>query len=94
MDMPGKNEDFSELEEEPAPPLVPPETRRLSILDWSALIAVVAGGLNSGLIAAVELDVFEKILPSAAAIRSVYGLIGLAALYSVVLLFRLGEAPD
>ncbi len=94
MDMPGKNEDFYELDEEPAPPLVPPETRSLSILDWSALIAVVAGGLNSGLIAAVGLDVFEKILPSAAAIRSVYGLIGLAALYSVVLLFRLGEAPD
>ncbi|WP_278486432.1 DUF378 domain-containing protein [Achromobacter insolitus] len=94
MDMPGKNEDFSELEEEAAPPLALPETRSLSILDWSALIAVVAGGLNSGLIAAVELDVFEKILPSAAAIRSVYGLIGLAALYSVVLLFRLGEAPD
>jgi uncharacterized membrane protein YuzA (DUF378 family) len=31
------------------------------------------------------------VLPSAAATRSVYGLIGLAALYSVVLLFRLGE---
>ena len=94
MDMPGKNEDFFELEEEPAPPLAPPETRSLSILDWSALIAVVAGGLNSRLIAAVQLHRFERFLPSPAAIRSVYGLIGLAALYSVVLLFRLGEAPD
>jgi hypothetical protein len=39
----------------------------------------------------VNLDVFAKVLPSAAATRGVYGLIGLAALYSVVLLFRLGE---
>ncbi|WP_088156352.1 DUF378 domain-containing protein [Achromobacter xylosoxidans] len=91
MDMPGHEVDFSEREEDPAPPPVPPETRGLSLLDWSALIAVVAGGLNSGLIAAVDLDVFAKVLPSAAATRGVYGLIGLAALYSVVLLFRLGE---
>jgi len=94
MDMPGNNDDFSELEDGSAPPPMAPETRGLSILDWSALIAVVAGGLNTGLIAAVDLDVFAKILPTAAATRSVYGLIGLAALYSVVLLFRLGEQPD
>lgn len=91
MDMPGNQEDLSELEEDSAPPPVPPEARGLSLLDWSALIAAVAGGLNCGLIAAVGLDVFAKVLPSAAATRSVYGLIGLAALYSVVLLFRLGE---
>lgn len=91
MDMPGNEEDFSELEEDPAPLRVPPENRGLSFLDWSALIAVVAGGLNCGLIAAVDLDVFAKVLPSASATRGVYGLIGLAALYSVVLLFRLGE---
>ncbi len=64
--------------------------RPLSVLDWTALIAVVAGGLNCGLIAAVDLDVFAKILPYAAS-RAIYGLIGLAALYCVVLLFRLGE---
>ncbi len=65
--------------------------RSLSALDWTALIAVVAGGLNSGLIAAVNLDVIAKILPHAAAARVVYGLIGIAALYCVVLLFRLAD---
>jgi len=65
--------------------------RNLSMLDWTALIAVVAGGLNSGLIAAVNLDVIGKILPHAAAARVVYALIGLAALYCVVLLFRLAD---
>lgn len=64
--------------------------RALSLLDWTALIAVVAGGLNCGLIAAVNLDVFTTILPYAVS-RSIYGLIGLSALYCVVLLFRLGE---
>jgi len=66
-------------------------TCSLSALDWTALIAVVAGGLNSGLIAAVNLDVIAKILPHAAAARVVYGLIGIAALYCVVLLFRLAD---
>lgn len=68
-----------------------PARRGLSVLDWIALIAVVAGGLNSGLIAAVNLDVVAKMLPHAAAARVVYGLIGLAALYCVVMLFRLAD---
>lgn len=76
----------------PAPEAARGEARRcLSVLDWMALIAVVAGGLNSGLIAAVNLDVIAKILPHAAAARVVYGLIGIAALYCVVLLFRLAD---
>ena len=71
-----------------------PARRRLSLLDWAALIAVVAGGLNWGLIAAVKLDVFASILPHTGASRAVYGLIGLAALHCVVLLFRLGDEGD
>lgn len=59
-----------------------------------ALIAVVAGGLNCGLIAAVNLDVFAKILPYAGATRAVQGLIGLAALHCVVLLFKWGDGAD
>jgi uncharacterized membrane protein YuzA (DUF378 family) len=82
---------------EPAEAELPPAPERdlagcrFSVLDWTALIAVVAGGLNSGLIAAVNLDVVAKILPHAAAARVVYGLIGIAALYCVVLLFRLAD---
>lgn len=71
-----------------------PRARALSWLDWVALIAVVAGGLNCGLIAAVNLDVFAKILPYAAATRAVQGLIGLAALHCVVLLFKWGDGAD
>lgn len=93
MDMPGNDEGFPAPQDEPATagPARPPS---LSTLDWAALIAIVAGGLNSGLIAAVDLDVFARILPSALAVRAVYGLIGLAALHCVVLLFRLGDGVD
>jgi uncharacterized protein len=76
----------------PAPEPARGEARRgLSVLDWMALIAVVAGGLNSGLIAAVNLDVIAKIFPHMAAARTVYGVIGIAALYCVVMLFRLAD---
>ncbi len=68
--------------------------RGLRPLDWIALIAVVAGGVNCGLIAAVNLDVFARVLPSAMATRAAYGLVGLAALHCVVLLFRLGAESD
>ncbi|OAE54595.1 DUF378 domain-containing protein [Achromobacter mucicolens] len=79
-------------EDPPAPESGRAEARRgLSVLDWMALMTVVAGGLNSGLIAAVNLDVVAKILPHAAAARTVYGVIGVAALYCVVMLFRLAD---
>lgn len=58
-------------------------------LDWTALVTLVAGGLNCGLIAAVNLDVFARMLPWSLGGRVAYGLVGLAALHCVVLLFRL-----
>ena len=93
MDMPGNDDDFSLPQDEPQS-AAPAQAAGLSTLDWLALIATVAGGLNSGLIAAVDLDVFARLLPSGFAVRAVYGLIGLAALHCVVLLFRLGEGGD
>jgi len=72
----------------------PTGRRTLGPLDWIALIALVAGGVNCGLIAAVNLDVFARVLPSATAARVAYGLVGLAALHCVVLLFRLGAEND
>lgn len=68
--------------------------RDLGSLDWVALVALVAGGLNTGLIAAVNLDLFARLLPWAVAARVAYGLVGLAALHCVVLLFRLGAEAD
>ena len=75
-------------------PLDAERPRGLEPLDWIALIALVAGGLNTGLIAAVNLDLFARVLPWAMATRALYGLVGLAALHCVVLLFRLGAEAD
>ncbi|HBL66373.1 MAG TPA: DUF378 domain-containing protein [Achromobacter sp.] len=87
MDMSGQSEDISASEEEiAARPLG--RRRDLSGLDWVALIAVVAGGLNCGLIAAVNLDVIARVIPNAAVTRGIQGIIGLAALHCVVMLFR------
>lgn len=72
----------------------PTGRRTLGPPDWIALIALVAGGVNCGLIAAVNLDVFARVLPSAIAARVAYGLVGLAALHCIVLLFRLGAEND
>ncbi len=95
MDISSDEDKLSEQSEGAAEPDAQVRTGPgLSVLDWTALIAVVAGGLNSGLIAAVNLDVFAKVLPHAAAARAFYGVIGLAALYCVVLLFRLGQEQD
>ncbi|EHK64430.1 hypothetical protein KYC_20609 [Achromobacter arsenitoxydans SY8] len=96
MDISGNQDELSDASEDGAASAADPDMPRrgLSALDWTALIAVVAGGLNTGLIAAVNLDVFARILPHAAAARALYGLIGLASLYCVVLLFRLGQEQD
>ena len=91
MDVSGKSENISEHQEDfSARPIG--RARELSFLDWTALILVVAGGLNCGLMAAVNLDVFAKIFPEAA-VRGIQGLIGLAALHCVVMLFRWGDEP-
>lgn len=91
MDMSGESEDIAEQQEDFSPRAAA-RARDLSLLDWTALILVVAGGLNCGLMAAVNLDVFARVFPHAVA-RGIQGLIGLAALHCVVMLFRWGGEP-
>lgn len=92
MDMSGESEEIAAREEELAAKAAGRQ-RGLSVLDWAALIAVVAGGLNCGLIAAVNLDVIARVIPNATVTRGIQGIIGLAALHCVVMLFRWGEEP-
>lgn len=89
----GEDDEAAAAQGEPAPRNAAGR-RALAPLDWIALIALVVGGVNCGLIAAVNLDVFARVLPTATAARVAYGLVGLAALHCVVLLFRLGADED
>lgn len=60
-----------------------------TVLDWIALVLVIIGGLNWGLVGAFNLNVVTRLLGEMTpASRAVYILVGLAALYSLSLLAR------
>lgn len=61
-----------------------PSMPRLSVLDWIALILVIVGGLNWGLVGAFQFDLVESIFGTmTAAARTVYVIVGLAAVYAI-----------
>jgi uncharacterized membrane protein YuzA (DUF378 family) len=67
-------------------------TPALTTLDWIALILMIIGGINWGLVGAFNLDLVQALLGSIpAAARVVYILVGLAGIYGIVLLVRLGR---
>lgn len=67
---------------------------RLNALDWTSLVLLVIGGLNWGLIGAFNIDLVAALLGSGSLpSRIVYLLVGLAAIYGIVLMARLGRSP-
>ena len=63
----------------------------LSLLDWIALIILIVGGLNWGLVGLLNLDLIGAALgEGSTALRLVNMLIGLAALYGIAFAWRLG----
>ena len=59
---------------------------RLSTLDLIALILVIIGGLNWGLIGLFDYDLVAAIFGTmTTASRTVYSLVGIAALYTAVI---------
>ena len=66
--------------------------KKLSALDWVALILIIVGGLNWGLVGAFKFDLVAAILGSMSAVaRIVYILVGLSAIYTLILLAKLGK---
>ncbi len=59
-------------------------------MDTLAMILIVVGALNWGLIGFFQFDVIAAIFGSAASVvsRIIYGLVGLAGLWGVSMLFR------
>jgi len=57
----------------------------LSTLDWLALVLVVVGGLNWGLVGFFDLDLVAVIFGEMSFLsRAVYSLVGLSSLYIAV----------
>ena len=60
-----------------------------SVLDWVALVLVVVGGLNWGLVGAANMNLVNMLLGSLPMVEKVvYILVGLSALYTVYYLFK------
>lgn len=67
----------------------PAGTSRHSVVDTIALVLMVIGGINWGLVGLLGLDLVAAVFgPMSLLSRVVYVLVGLAALYGIVLLFR------
>lgn len=64
--------------------------KNLNVLDWIALILVIVGGLNWGLVGIFKFDLVATIFGTMSVIsRIVYMLVGLAAIYMAVILVNL-----
>ncbi|HPW34324.1 MAG TPA: DUF378 domain-containing protein [Candidatus Paceibacterota bacterium] len=63
---------------------------KLNILDWIALILVIIGGLNWGLVGILSFDLVASIFGVGSLLSTiVYILVGLAALYLLIIAAKL-----
>ncbi|MBW2964799.1 DUF378 domain-containing protein [Candidatus Woesearchaeota archaeon] len=66
--------------------------KSLNIMDWIALVLVIIGGLNWGLVGIFKFDLVDAILGSIPILaRIVYILVGLAAVYTIYYLVKASE---
>jgi uncharacterized membrane protein YuzA (DUF378 family) len=66
--------------------------KNLSILDWIALILLIVGGLNWGLVGIFKFDLVATIFGQMSALsRIVYTLVGLSAIYVSLTTGKLGK---
>jgi uncharacterized membrane protein YuzA (DUF378 family) len=65
---------------------------KLSTLDWIALILVIVGGLNWGLVGVLKFDLVAAIFGQMGVIsRIVYTLVGLSAIYIAAMSGKLAK---
>ena len=58
----------------------------LNAVDWIALVLMIVGGINWGLVGVLNVDLVATLLGAGtAAARAVYALVGLSALYGIAL---------
>jgi uncharacterized membrane protein YuzA (DUF378 family) len=67
--------------------------QKLSSLDWLALVLVIVGGLNWGLVTLVGLDLVQTLFGTWPMVASVvYYLVALSALYLLIVAKKLRKA--
>jgi uncharacterized membrane protein YuzA (DUF378 family) len=61
--------------------------KNLNAFDWTALVLLVVGGVNWGMISLFNIDLVSSIFGDMTLLsRTVYGLVGFSALYSMYIL--------
>jgi uncharacterized membrane protein YuzA (DUF378 family) len=66
--------------------------KKLGGMDWVALILVIVGGLNWGLVGLFKYDLVAKIFGDMSSLsRVIYTLVGLSALYLLFVSTKLGK---
>jgi uncharacterized membrane protein YuzA (DUF378 family) len=68
---------------------------KLTIPDWVALVLVIVGGLNWGLVGAFKYNLVDSIFGETSTLsRIVYVLVGLSAVYLVYTATKLGNVKN
>lgn len=66
---------------------------KLSIIDWIAIILLAIGGLNWGLVGIFDFDLVAALFGDMSILsRIVYDIVGLSAIYVLVISAKLGKS--
>jgi uncharacterized membrane protein YuzA (DUF378 family) len=66
---------------------------RMNALDWAAMVLLIVGGLNWGLVGLMNYDLVAALFGTQSALsRVVYTLVGLSALYSIYTSSKMASA--
>lgn len=67
--------------------------KKMNALDWIAIVLVIVGGLNWGLVGLLNFDLVATILGAMSTLsRIVYVLVGLSAIYMIYSAYKLNKA--
>lgn len=67
---------------------------RMNALDWIAMVLMIIGGLNWGLVGLINFDVVAALFGTQSPLaRIIYVLIGVAALYSIYAAAKMASEP-
>lgn len=65
---------------------------KLSAIDWIALVLVIIGGINWGLVGFFNFDLVATLFGSASVLsRIIYDLVGLSAIYLIFVAPKMGK---
>ncbi len=62
---------------------------KMNFIDWLAMILVVIGGLNWGLVGLFNYNLVTTIFSEGAVANVIYDLVGLAALYMIYMAYKM-----